>query len=624
MKKSFLVILIMTSIILLPGCETRNHGKPNILLVTCSSLRHDHLAPYGYVLLETPQISSLAQDGTLFEKAYVPSPVILPSQVSIMTGRYPHAHGVRSNLGSYNSNGTLAEAFKKKGYKTSGFVSASLLGAQSGINRGFDFFEDSFIKGMPALYEPFNERIAAYTTNKAVKWLKENSSPFFMWVHYFDASEEYFPPMDLLPLGRDPYDGEVAFIDQEFGRLTATLKEKGIYDNTIIVFTSDSGDPLDQHGEPFQGLFLHDSSLRVPLIIKQKSSDKMKVDRAANPVSTLDIYPTLMELAGIDYEKADGVSIKPLLEASGTTAERALYFENFQPEKAYGWKAVHGVLKNNWKYFSLGPGMLFDHNKDPRENNNLASSEPARLEEMKKYLDEFLSTNNVTEKTPLDVTGFYRIAVDREKTAFTPSSDLTADEMSLFAGKIRSARRKMINGDTNEALRIFEELNTEDPNNPTVLYYLSVMSFTMNFMDRSFDILNEALSIDDQNFVTWTNLGSYYLMKEDSRKALACFSASQILKPECHLAYYNLAGVHFQLNDMAEAEKNLLKAIELNEKDSNSHFKLARVHEKNGNKGKALEHYILAKDYWTGGEAFLDTVNARIATMDKAVGKEKK
>ncbi len=628
MKRTILILVVLATMIFCGACQKGNAGngsKPNLLVISCSSLRPDHLEPYGYVLLKTPEMMALAEEGTLFEEAYVPTPVVLPSQLSIMTGSYPSVHGVYSNTETFrgSEDNTLAGILAKKGYTTAAFVSASILGTHSGIARGFAHFDDSFIKGLPLLYEPYGERIAAYTTNKAVKWLKENNKPFFAWIHYFDSHAEYFPPMDLQPLGRDPYDGEIAFIDQEMGRIIKTLKDKGLYDNTIIIFTSDSGDPLDQHGEPFQGLFLYNSSLHVPLIIKQASGETMKTDKISTPVSTLDIFPTIMDLLNIDISDTDGVSLVPAMNNS-TLPDRTFYFETAYPLSGFGWKAVHGILKDNWKYFDTNPEMLFNLEKDKLENINIASSEKSRLELMKNELAQQVKKMSSGQTDVVDLSEYFSTVIDDEnKYKREKNTDFTVDQMSSIANRLRSARRKFVANDTDAALKLLDGIVEEDPDNITALYYLSIIYYTRGDSEKSLNTLEHILTLDRQNFISWSNLGAYYLKRGKYAKSIAAYSAALKLKPESAIAHYNLGNVYLHNHDYGNAGEFLEKALELNDRDSNVLFGLAVVAEKKGDKIKALSLYKKAKDYWTGGKSFLGKVNARIHQMNNASGNNK-
>ncbi|MGB9893433.1 MAG: sulfatase, partial [Candidatus Saccharicenans sp.] len=207
--------------------------KPNILLITLDTTRADHLPLYGYNGVSTPNLNELGQKGVVFEQCATTSPLTLPAHCSIMTGYYPPYHGVRVNGNNALSDAqvTMAEIMAAAGYKTAAFIAAFVLDGRWGLKQGFEYYDDQIdLRKYKQLDLGMVQRRGDEVVNSALKWLEENyNHPFFTWVHLYDphlpyeppepyfSQYNYFPPVSL-------YDGEIAFMDEQIGRLYSWLK----------------------------------------------------------------------------------------------------------------------------------------------------------------------------------------------------------------------------------------------------------------------------------------------------------------------------------------------------------------------------------------------------------------
>src|SRR5262249_8270931 len=262
----------VVGMVVLCGCARRH--RPNVLVVTVDTLRADRLGCYGFGLAQTPAIDRLANEGVRCTDAATSAPITLPAHSSIMTGLYPPAHGVRDN-GNYAlapEAVTLAERLEAAGYRTGAFVSAAVLTRRYGLDQGFEVYDDDlWTEDEPELFM-VRERPAARTADRALAWLDDwrknvPGRPFFMWIHFFDPHQPYkVRSADLAALAPTPYDAEVAEADRGVGRLIEWLRRRGLLDDTLVVFTADHGESLDEHGEPTHGIFIYDATIHVPLI----------------------------------------------------------------------------------------------------------------------------------------------------------------------------------------------------------------------------------------------------------------------------------------------------------------------------------------------------------------------
>ena len=246
--------------------------QANVVVISVDTLRRDHLAPYG-AAFETAAASRLAREGVVFEHAVSQVPLTLPSHASLFTGLYPAHHAVRDNGGFVlgNESTTLAERFMAAGYKTAGFVSAYVLHSSWGIGQGHETYDDFFdYAGLESRSLTDVERPAAPVVDAALAWLRQprrGEHPFYLWVHIFDPHLPYAPPEEYRRKAPTPYAGEVMYADAQVARLLDALDTMGVRRNTIVVYLSDHGESLGEHGEPTHGIFLYGATLDVPLII---------------------------------------------------------------------------------------------------------------------------------------------------------------------------------------------------------------------------------------------------------------------------------------------------------------------------------------------------------------------
>jgi choline-sulfatase len=347
--------------------------RPNVLLVTIDTLRADRLGCYGYRSGETPVLDALAARGVRFPTAVAHVPLTAPSHASILTGLLPLGHGVRDN-GTFvlpSSPTTLAEVFRGAGYRTAAFVSGFPLDHRFGFARGFETYDDRLLRGGDARRASYVERPAATTTREAVAWVRATPAPWFVWVHYFDPHSPYEPPADLAArFAASPYDGEVASVDRELGRLLAAAEAGPA--RTLVLVTSDHGESLGEHGEATHGVFLYDSTLRVPWIMAGP-----RIPRGQTPsvvARGIDVAPTLLDYAGLRAPGAmQGRSLRPA--ADGRDMEDApAYAESLFCQLNLGWAALYAWRTARWKLIDAPRPELYDLAADPMEARDVSTA----------------------------------------------------------------------------------------------------------------------------------------------------------------------------------------------------------------------------------------------------------
>ena len=375
------------------GTESKGR-RPNVLLVTIDTLRADHVGCYGYGAASTPTIDALAKRGIRFETALAHAPLTGPSHASILTGQTPLGHGFRNNSGFVLTPHvrTAAEDFRQAGYRTAAFVSGFPLDRRFGFDRGFDRYDDRLPKGNDRRRTPYVERIADATTDAALHWLDTQAgrtgqaAPWFAWVHYYDPHAPYEPPGALAGrFQRAPYDGEIAFVDQQLGRLLRALGDRKEIDQTIVLVTADHGESLGEHGEGTHGIFVYDATLRVPWVIAGPGIAAGRVSKSV--ARGIDVLPTLAELAGLPQRTdIEGRSLRPAIDGH-EMGEAPTYAESLYPEVELGWAPLHAWRANGFKFIKAPKPELYDMTRDPSETTNLAGDDRARAGELGNTLE---------------------------------------------------------------------------------------------------------------------------------------------------------------------------------------------------------------------------------------------
>jgi len=387
----------------LTACGGRSK-QPDLILVTLDTTRADHVGCYGGAPNVTPNLDALAASGFLFERAITPVPVTLPSHTTLLTGQLPPRHGVRNN-GSYHlpiEATTLAERCADAGYETAAFVSAFVLDRQFGLAQGFAAYDDSL----------YNERPSAETAKRAIRWLKGRASerPVFLWVHLYDAHAPWTPapPFSHLPLP-SAYDQEIAADDAALGNLIAELKRLKRWDNALVAVLADHGEGLGDHGETEHGIFLYQETTRIPFVLKlpKALAKRMPGRKVPTLVSTIDLFPTLLELMGQKpAENLDGKSLAPLLagksEADAGLDRHGVYLETLYPKENFGWAPLFAFQTEEWKWIRAPRSELYRLAADPGEKENLIDVEAeqgATLDRRLERLQQGLPTTSANAST---------------------------------------------------------------------------------------------------------------------------------------------------------------------------------------------------------------------------------
>jgi arylsulfatase A-like enzyme/Flp pilus assembly protein TadD len=398
------------------GCSGRKGGpapRPSVLLVTIDTLRADHVGCYGYRAAATPTLDALAARGVRFATAVAHVPLTGPSHTSILTSRTPLGHGVRDN-GSYvlpSAVRSVAEDFRQAGYRTAAFVSGYPLKRRFGLDRGFDTYDDQLPRGKDARRTAYVERTADRTTDAALRWLDTPRptapAPFFLWVHYFDPHAPYEAPAEFTTRAASPYDGEISFVDAQLARLLRRVAEVDGGAPALVLVTADHGESLGEHGEDTHGIFVYDSTLRVPFIL---AGPGVPVGRVAETVARgIDVAPTLLDYAGIAAKGMEGRSLRAAARGEKVT-DLPAYAESLHPQLQYGWAPLHAWRTARFKLIEAPRPELYDLQSDGGEARDRSHDDVARLEAMRRDLQRVMATTTPEAAREVDPEAAERLA----------------------------------------------------------------------------------------------------------------------------------------------------------------------------------------------------------------------
>jgi arylsulfatase A-like enzyme len=401
--------------------------SPNVILISLDTLRADHLGVYGYERPTSPFLDSLAEEGALFENVYAQSSWTLPSHLSMLFSLNSASHQVYFNDQKIDrSLPSLASFLRNQGYVTLGFTGGGYVSSIYGFAKGFDWYDEPVGGRKAPLGQDEAERLYEFTSD----WLANNrDKPFFLFLHTFQIHGPYACPepwntmfleegaaWDQIALRRfldqngedyafSPaersnivglYDGEIRYTDDMLLKpLAQRLKELGIYDNTMIIVTSDHGEEFNDHGGWLHGRTVYDELIRVPLLIKFPRSS-YRGQRIPAKTRLIDILPTVLESLQIPYDR-DAVEGRSLIEfLGGRESEDRIFISDLAhknvPEPC---PALIASNKNGLKFIiekskeGIKTVETFDLSRDPNEKNDISVRAQKLREEVVRFLDEY-------------------------------------------------------------------------------------------------------------------------------------------------------------------------------------------------------------------------------------------
>jgi arylsulfatase A-like enzyme/Tfp pilus assembly protein PilF len=618
----------------------------NLVVVTLDTTRADRIGVYGHQsAAQTPVFDRLARDGTLFEQAMASAPLTLPSHATMFTAQFPPAHGVRDNGGFFlaPSATTLAEHLRSTQVRTGAFVGAFVLDSKWGLDQGFEHYADDFDlskargSSIGSVQRPANEVV-----DLALPWLETvKHQRFFAWLHFYDPHTPYAPPPPFAEryAGR-PYEGEIAFTDAQLGRVIEFLESNGLLERTVIAVLADHGEGLGDHGEGTHGFFIYESATRTPFVIRAPFA-RTKARRVADPVRSVDLTPTLLDLLGLPAlpGRTAGRSLVPLMTGDSQELNLEGYAEAMYPLHHYGWSALRALRAGRFKLIDAPRPELYDLESDPGELRNLFQERLALGQRMQSELRALESASAATappEAPAADVDPEVRerlAALGYVGSFVASTSSDTADradpkdKIDLFnlMSRARNQSRDDPEGSFKEVVTLLEDVVRADPNvidawftlgntyyreerhEEAIGYFKKALELKPDYdlalinMSNAYRALGQDdaalagyehyLRVDPKNAWVHYQIGEICLDREDLECATARFTQALEIDPKVASARNALGALAFRRGDVATAERHIRAALEAKPDVRLAHFNLALIAEAEGDMATAAREY---------------------------------
>ncbi len=483
------------------AAEAEPASPRSAILITVDTLRADALGFAGNERVATPTLDRLAASGRVFSEAHAHCVTTLPSHASMLTGLYPYQHRVRHNGGFVLGDDapTLATLLDAAGFATAAFVGAFPLDSRFGLGRGFDVYDDE-VGGGPGESTPddslflYSERPGDEGVALGTEWGRQHRGERrFLWLHLFDPHAPYEPPEDFRArFAAAPYLGEVSAVDAYLRPLLDGFLE-GDDEPALIVFTSDHGEALGEHGEATHGLFAYEPTLKVPLVLHGPGVERGVDGRNARHV---DLLPTVLEALGEPVPA--GLPGRSLL-APAEEHPDVSFFEALSGHLDYGWAPLRGVLRGGEKLIVLPVPELYDLGEDPGEEHNVfrqrrrAASGLAALLPEESAWPPAAGAVTAEEAARLESLGYLSGPTVR-KERYTPEDD----PKNLIALDHQVARLADLasRGARQEAIEVGEEILAARPSMGLVYVYLSTLLIEEGEHEQAIRVMRKARELD--------------------------------------------------------------------------------------------------------------------------------
>jgi arylsulfatase A-like enzyme/Flp pilus assembly protein TadD len=594
--------LVLAAIALL---APRAQRRPDILLVTLDTTRADRMGFLGSTRGLTPALDAFAKRAAVFTHAYAQAPITTVSHATILTGTYPPTHGV-DELGAPLGASVpyLPDILKRSGYRTGAFVGSLVLdpknGTAQGFDRGFDRYDAGFRLRRPGedRYQTV-ERRGDDVVSRALAWQAAGgTAPSLLWVHLFDPHDPYDPPRDLR--ARFPtalYDGEIAAVDRLVSRLIDAAAA-----NTLIVVAADHGEALGDHGEATHGVFLYESTLHVPLVVRFADGTGTGA-RVAARVRLTDVAPTILEAVGVSVPGAvQGESLKTLAAAGAAgLVDRPVYSETAYPRQAFGWSPLASWRSDRFLFVKAPRRELYDLVADPSASHDLAATRARVADGMDGELAAFLrsgagrsggsgrSRGSGASET-VDPALAERLAAlgyvggsggapmpgidpkDRIDVANTLHDAIVAVEDAAFA----------------RAIPLLEKATASEPSIPIAQLNLGVAYARQKQYARAVPPLRRAVALQPDDLRAHYELASALYETGDARAAATQFAIVAAKMPAWADARYSLGSVYARIDRVDEAIAELRAAVAIEPRHFRANLLLGRILTLRGDKASAV------------------------------------
>jgi choline-sulfatase len=583
MKLGLSLVLGTLLTLSLVAADAPKKNPPDVYLITIDTLRADHVHCYGYEKIATPAIDELAKSGIRFSQAFTASPITNTSHTTILTGLLPSSHGVTDfGVPLAASHPTTAELLARHGYHTAAFIGAIILDSHSlapGLDRGFEFYDNFPEHSSTKERWGRVERRGGDVVKRAEAWVTAHPrGPRFVWVHLYDPHDPYEPPPPYSTTYKDRlYDGEIAYADSALANFVSYLKAHGWYENSAVIVVGDHGEGLGEHHEDTHGIFLYDSTIHVPLVIKLPGPVKA-AEVVEAQVRTTDILPTILDLTGAAAPShLDGESLTPYF--AGTVSTKRVAFGETDYPLRFGWAPLRSVRRDGFKFIEAPRPELYDLHADPGESNNTYAPWNGDVQKARALLADLQSklppkapsSATVSQGTLSELRALgYLGPADAGSSTTVPEPSLLPDPKDKIEEQNLLHRAMLASdaGDTSQAHSDLEKVLQLNLQSATALRQLGELELQRQDYPRAAEHLKAARANQPADATVAYELGQALVKTgkfEDARDAL---EASLKLIPGQLAARILLGHVYLQLKNPAAAADQFEAALLVDAKNA--------------------------------------------------------
>ncbi len=614
-----------------------NDHPQSIVLISVDTLRADHLSCYGYRRTPTPHIDAIAQGGTLFSAIESQVPLTFPSHVSLFTSSFPFFNGIEDNAEALRPNAvTLATLLQSRGYRTGAFVGGFALDRRFGLNQGFDDYNSNFARQRQG--EPDSgdvKRLGAEVVADAVEWLQADPArPFFLFLHLYDLHTPYNLPASYRARYGTGYDAELRYVDEQLGVFWEALRQRHLLDKTLVVFVSDHGESLGEHGEKTHGFFIYQSTVWVPLIIHWPQGTADYPPKVGNPASLMDVAPTILQIAGMPIPREfQGRSLLEMLRPGSPEPTRDIYSESLYAHHHFGCASLRSLRTGSYVYIQAPKPELYDLVADPGESKNLYAQKHSLALAAQEKLDSLRArfrTDHPLGGKALDPEavarlsslGYVAVSTQHEEApdagadpkdriaefedygrAVILSSAGHVEESNILLEKLLAQHPELLDlrmslglndqqlRRQDDAAREFRQILKTDPLNVQAHFDLGLSLYDLHQTDDAAKELQAALAIAPYYTRAEGLLGSISLQKGDYARAQEQFRHILTIDPNDFGAHYNLGALATLQGQWEEGELQLHAALNADPSDPDAHNVLGSLYLRKGDLGKAASEF---------------------------------
>lgn len=578
---------------------------PSILLVTVDTLRADRVGAWGSRSGATPVLDRLAASGIRFDEARSHVPLTLPSHGTILTGRLPPSTTLRGNGPFRLAPGvpTLAEVLRGAGYRTGAVVASIVLDRATGLDRGFDAYDDEQRMG-PRSWFDWIERGASQVASRAAGWLgRGGDGPFFLWVHFYDPHTPWVAPPKFRDRFPDGYDAEIAFADEALGQVLEAARQRA-GGNLVVAVLSDHGESLGEQGENQHGYTLHRGVMRVPLVLAGAGIPAAAV--IPDTVGLVDLAPTLAALAGASIPGAEGRDLARFWSERpqgaprpGTSADTGLWEETLHPLFDSGWAPLRGLVTRDWHFVEAPTPRLWDRRRDPGDRSDVATKRKEIVAGLAKKTRETAEAigdiGETTASADVDPERLAKLASlgYLSGAASAPRKEPRLDPKDGLPGflAVEKAGELLRSGRPKEAIALLEPFVKKDPSNPRLWHQLGRGQADAGDLERAERSLRKSVALDPSAEHVRRALASVLEARGNVDGAKGELEAVLAANPRSADAALALSAMAVKRGDLAASEAILQRALAAGVRDPDLLGRIGLHRAKAGDAAGAETHF---------------------------------